>query len=111
MNARYQASLASGDQAEFDEFLSALNAKIADSLHRWWEMIAFLGRRGVLGDTGKVFGFEADPDAVASPIAVSSRDEPPPNWIRCKLARSTLRSCKRNSAVDPSSGVVAIDVD
>lgn len=64
LNARYHAALASGDQPEFDEFLSALNAKIADSLHRWWEMIAVLGRHGVLGETGKVFGFEAHPDAV-----------------------------------------------
>lgn len=52
------------DQGLWDNFVAALNTAIADSIHRWWEVICVLGRHGVLGDDNKAFGFEAHPDSV-----------------------------------------------
>ncbi|TDQ02306.1 hypothetical protein AXZ95_0579 [Leifsonia sp. 115AMFTsu3.1] len=52
------------DQTLWDSFITALNNTIADSIHRWWEVICVLGRHGVLGDDNRAFGFEAHPDSV-----------------------------------------------
>lgn len=66
LRTQFDAALASGDSDEWDAFIVALNGTIADSVTRWWEMIAILGRHGVLGTSGKVFGFEVHPDAVGT---------------------------------------------
>lgn len=57
-----------GDNTAFDQLTRDINNAIADSLHRWWEAIAVLGRHGVLGDHNKAFGFEVHPDAVGRQI-------------------------------------------
>ncbi|PPG64180.1 hypothetical protein C5C27_04100 [Rathayibacter sp. AY2B7] len=57
-----------GDNMAFDQLTRDINNAIADSLHRWWEAIAVLGRHGVLGDHNKAFGFEVHPDAVGRQV-------------------------------------------
>jgi hypothetical protein len=52
------------NQALWDTFISSLNARMAESVRQWWEMICILGRHGVLGMNNKSFGFEAPPDMV-----------------------------------------------
>ncbi|KQQ19990.1 hypothetical protein ASF48_13930 [Rathayibacter sp. Leaf299] len=57
-----------GDMAAFNRLTRGTNTAIADSLHRWWEAIAVLGRHGLMGEHNKAFGFEVHPNAVGRQI-------------------------------------------
>lgn len=39
-----------------DEFYHRLNARVADSLQRWWDLVAMAAVQGVLGERGKAWG-------------------------------------------------------
>lgn len=41
-----------------DEFNKKLNARAADSLQQWWDLVAVAGVQGVLGDRGKGWGHD-----------------------------------------------------
>ena len=64
LRAQMNAAMNGGSNDDWEAFYSAVNNAIADSVYRWWEMIAILGRHGVLGETGTTFGWEVHPTAV-----------------------------------------------
>lgn len=39
-----------------DEFYQRLNARVADSLQKWWNLVAMAAVQGVLGERGKAWG-------------------------------------------------------
>lgn len=39
-----------------DEFYQRLNARVADSLEKWWNLVAMAAVQGVLGERGKAWG-------------------------------------------------------
>lgn len=39
-----------------DEFYQRLNARVADSLEKWWNLVALAAVQGVLGERGKTWG-------------------------------------------------------
>lgn len=39
-----------------DEFYQRLNARVADSLEKWWNLVAMAATQGVLGERGKAWG-------------------------------------------------------
>lgn len=39
-----------------DEFYRQLNARVADGLQKWWDLVAMAGVQGVLGERGKAWG-------------------------------------------------------
>ena len=41
-----------------EEFYSKLNSRMADSLQRYWDLVAMAGVQGVLGDRGKAWGHD-----------------------------------------------------
>lgn len=41
-----------------EEFYSKLNSRMADSLQRYWDLVAMAGVQGVLGDRGKGWGHD-----------------------------------------------------
>jgi hypothetical protein len=41
-----------------DEFYCRLNERVADSLQRWWDLVAMAGVQGVIGARGKAWGHE-----------------------------------------------------
>lgn len=53
-----------GNNEVWNEFIRALNERIATAVERVWVMIAVCGRNQALGETGGTFGFEVHPDAV-----------------------------------------------
>ena len=56
-------TLASLQAAEpWTAFEIALLGSVADSIRRWWGMVALMGMHGVLGDAGKSFGGDVLPD-------------------------------------------------
>lgn len=44
------------DYSLSDEFYQRLNARVADSLERWWDLVAMAAVQGVLGERGKARG-------------------------------------------------------
>ena len=44
------------DHSLSDEFYQRLNARVADSLERWWDLVAMAAVQGVLGERGKAWG-------------------------------------------------------
>lgn len=40
-----------------DEFYQRLNARVADSLQKWWNLVAMAAVQGVLGARGKTWGY------------------------------------------------------
>lgn len=44
------------DFALSDGFYQQLNARVADSLQRWWDLVAMSAVQGVLGERGKAWG-------------------------------------------------------
>lgn len=46
------------DYSLSDEFSQRLNERIADSLQRFWDLVAMAGVQGVLGDRGKGWGHD-----------------------------------------------------
>ncbi|MCE4025006.1 hypothetical protein LXM50_03360 [Microbacterium sp. Au-Mic1] len=47
-----------GDYSLSDEFYRKLNERMADSLQRYWDLVAIAGVQGVLGDRGKGWGHD-----------------------------------------------------
>jgi len=56
------------DPAAQESFIHALEARTADSLERLWRLLAMAGVQGVLGDRGKGWGIDVDPDLVGRQI-------------------------------------------
>jgi hypothetical protein len=53
-----------GNNEMWNEFMLALNERIAVAVERIWVMIARSGMNHALGETGTTFGFEVQPSAV-----------------------------------------------
>jgi hypothetical protein len=54
LNSLYERMIS--DFSLSEEFYERLNARIADSLQRWWDLIAMAAVHGVLGERGKAWG-------------------------------------------------------
>lgn len=56
LNALFHRMIA--DHSLSDEFYRRLNERMADSLQRYWDLVAMAGIQGVLGDRGKAWGHD-----------------------------------------------------
>lgn len=56
--------------AEFDQQSLDLHAAVTDSLVNWWFMITRLARHGFLGERGRLFGADAEPQNALPPVEV-----------------------------------------
>lgn len=61
-------------QSEFDEMSLAVHAAVTDSIVNWWFMITRLARHGFLGERGRVFGADAEPQNALPRIEVPDPD-------------------------------------
>jgi hypothetical protein len=60
---------ASGSAPEvFDAFVHELEARMAESIERWWDVIALAGKHGVLGERGNGWGFDVEKSMVGRQI-------------------------------------------
>lgn len=55
---------------EFDQLSLDLHAAVADSVVNWWFMITRLARHGFLGERGKAFGADAEPQNALPAVEV-----------------------------------------
>lgn len=53
-----------GNQALWDELHASVQARVADCLARWWDMICWVGKNHALGETGRTLAFEVDRKSV-----------------------------------------------
>jgi hypothetical protein len=60
-----------GNHEMWNEFMLALNERIAVAVERIWIMIASSGINHALGETGTTFGFEVQPSAVGRQLGQS----------------------------------------
>lgn len=56
--------------AQMDQFSLAIHAALAEPLVNWWFMITRLARHGFLGDRGRAFGADTEPQNALPPIKV-----------------------------------------
>ena len=71
LEALFHASV--NDAALFDEFTRKLNERMADSVQRWWELVALAGKHGMLGERGGGWGFDVEPGMVGRQVRGEAR--------------------------------------
>lgn len=59
MKSKFEAASSAAPEV-FDAFLHELEARLAESIERWWDVIALAGKHGILGARGKSWGFDVD---------------------------------------------------
>lgn len=60
--------LAANEADAWHAFSTALNAKLAGSVERWWAALAMAGKQGVLGERGVLWGLDVGIDMVGTQV-------------------------------------------
>jgi len=68
MKARFDAASSNPDPDAFDAFVHELEARLAESIERWWDIIALAGKHGILGERGGGWGHDVDRSMVGRQI-------------------------------------------
>lgn len=67
MKAKFEAASGSAPDV-FDAFIHELEARMAESIERWWDVIALAGKHGILGERGKAWGFDVEKSMVGRQV-------------------------------------------
>ncbi|MDI2097962.1 hypothetical protein [Ruicaihuangia caeni] len=68
MKAKFEAASGNPDPKVFDAFVHELEARLAASIERWWDIVALAGKHGILGERGKGWGSDVEKSMVGRQI-------------------------------------------
>ena len=68
MKARFEAASSNPDPEVFDAFVHELEARLAASIERWWDVVALAGKHGIFGERGGGWGHDVDKSMVGRQI-------------------------------------------
>ncbi len=68
MKAKFETASSDPDPEVFDAFVHELEAHLAASIERWWDLVALAGKHCILGERGKGWGFDVEKSMVGRQI-------------------------------------------